>query len=100
MVWLVGILRNVRDMGWIDQTEDGQCDGHVMWQAGQDDYVPLFWLMSSIRSEKRRTRRSDQCGTHVGGLVGGCPREHETQRRESHGNDGTKMRMGMRWGVR
>ena len=59
-----------------------------------------FWLMSSVRSEKRRMRRSDQCGTYVGGLVGGCPQEDETWRRESHGNDGAEMRMGMRWGVR
>ena len=58
-----------------------------------------FRLMSSILSEKRRIRRSDQYGTYVGGLVGGCPQKDETRRRESHGKDGAEMRMGMRWGA-
>ena len=52
--------------------------------------------MSSIRSEQRRIRHSDQYGAYVGGLVGGCPREDEIWRRESHGKDGAEMRMGMR----
>ena len=45
-------------MGWIDQIEDGQCDGHMMWQAGQDDYVPLLVdELSSVRKAQDTSLR-------------------------------------------